>query len=99
MIEYGRVEHYEDKTKTGLYIRGHANYVKKGHDPVCAAVSAIGQTAMAGCMVFDDRTHVKQCRKGYMVFVCKDNTETNAIIRTALMGLNGVKKQYPQCFK
>lgn len=102
MIQYGRVEPYqkeEDVYKTGLYIRGHANYVTKGDDIVCAAVSAIGQAAIAGCEAFDAYIEIKQRRKGHIVFVCEHTTETNAIIQAAILGLDGIKAKYPQCFK
>ena len=37
-------------TKTGINIEGHAEYAEHGQDIVCAAVSAILQTAQLGLM-------------------------------------------------
>lgn len=99
MIEYGKINPHNEDDGTGLFIRGHANYAESGTDIVCAAVSAIGQTAAHGCKVFDAYTEIRHCQKGHIVFVCEDKTETNAIIRAALIGLDEVKAQYPECFK
>lgn len=97
MITFGEVKPYKDDGKTGIYIRGHADYAK-GDDIVCAAVSAIGQTAAQGCGYYDSKTDVQHCQKGHIVFVCDKTAETVAIINTALLGLNAIKLQYPQCF-
>lgn len=97
MIRFGMVKHI-DKNKTGLFIRGHANYAKKGEDIVCAAVSAIGQTAAIGVQMFDADADIKQCRSGHVVFVCKRTFATDAIILTAVAGIQQIASQYPQCF-
>lgn len=96
MIRYGRVRPYQDEGKTGLFIRGHA-YGEQG-DAVCAAVSGIGQTAIAACQRYDEDIQIRQCRKGHIVFICKKTTETEAIVCAALDGLDGVRKKYPQSF-
>lgn len=97
MIRFGIVKHI-DKYKTGLFIRGHANYAKKGEDIVCAAVSAIGQTAAIGVQRFDAGTDIKQCRSGHIIFTCARKAETEAIISTAAAGIHQIAMQYPQCF-
>lgn len=96
MIRYGRVRPYQEEGKTGLFIRGHA-YGEHGA-AVCAAVSAIGQTALTGCKHRDAGLQIKQCRKGHIVFVCAKTAATEAIVSTALAGLDGVKRKYPQSF-
>lgn len=96
MIRYGRVRPYQDESRTGLFIRGHA-YGEQG-DAVCAAVSAIGQTALAGCKRHDEGIQIRQCRKGHIVFICERTAETEAIVSTALQGLDGVRRKYPQSF-
>lgn len=81
---------------TGMYIRGHAYGSDDGM--VCAAVSAIGQTAMAGCGQRDPAMQVRQCRKGHIVFACARTEATEAIISAAIAGLDGVRRQYPNAF-
>lgn len=97
MVTYGIVKHI-DKNKTGLFIRGHANYVKKGPDIVCAAVSAIGQAAGLGAERFDSTAELKRNQNGYWMFVCDSTPETRAIIVTAISALDVLREQYPQCF-
>lgn len=98
MISYGKMEPYREPDKTGLFIRGHAHYAPKGEDIVCAAVSAIGQTAAQGCKAYDAKTEIRHCADGHVVFICDKRPETEAIIRAALIGLDSVKEIQPQCF-
>lgn len=97
MVKFSVVNHI-DKNKTGLLIRGHANYVKHGPDIVCAAVSAIGQTAYVGVKAFTN-TDVKQLREGYISFTCDKTVQTQAIINAAICGLKQLEQQYPQCIQ
>ena len=96
-ITYTKINHI-DKGKTGLIVRGHAGRaMKSGVDLVCAAVSAIVETAIVGCEKFA-KVDLKAHATGNVVFHCDKKTETEAIIDAALIGLGHVKKQYPQCF-
>lgn len=94
MVTYGLVKH-EDKSKTGIFIRGHANYAKKGADIVCAAVSIIGQVAALGVSKYDPGVDVKHMTSGHILFTCKRTPETEAIVYTAIAGLDEVAKEYP----
>lgn len=98
MVTYGLVKHLE-KDKTGIFIRGHANYAKKGADIVCAAVSTIGQVAALGVSKYDPQVEVKQMTTGHISFTCKRTPETEAIIYTAIAGLDEVAKEYPSNVK
>lgn len=89
---------FEDKNRIGLWSRGHANFVKKGDDIVCSAVSAIVQTAMLGCQQYDANTNIRCCQKGHFSFTCQKSEVTQAIIEAAFLGLDNIRKQYPQCF-
>ena len=95
MVTYGLVKH-EDKSKTGIFIRGHANYAKKGADIVCAAVSTIGQVAALGVSKYDPQADVKHMTSGHISFTCKRTPETEAIVYTAIAGLDEVAKEYPE---
>lgn len=97
MITFGEVKPYKEDGKTGIYIRGHADYAKDD-DIVCAAVSAIGQTAAQAVEVYGKNVEIRHCSKGHIMFVCDANPEAELIIKTALLGLNSIKEQYPQCF-
>ena len=95
MVTYGLVNHL-DKSKTGLFIRGHANYAKKGQDIVCAAVSTIGQVAAIGVSKYDPKVEIKHMVSGHVSFTCNRTPETEAIIYTAIAGLDEVAKAYPK---
>lgn len=95
MVKFSVVNHI-DENRTGLLIRGHANYVKRGPDIVCAAVSAIGQTACAGVDAVTD-TDIKHMQEGYISFTCGKTVQTQAIINAAICGLKQLEQQYPQC--
>lgn len=85
---------------TGLLVRGHAGYAKKSKDDiVCSGISAIAQSALYGCSQYDEKLVINKVQSGYINFICKKTTETKAIILAALLGLNAIKEQYPQCFK
>lgn len=95
MISFGRTK--KEKGEIGFWIRGHANY-KKDNDIVCAAVSAIGQTAAQGCQVYAD-TEIYHCEPGHIEFITRKNEKTDAIIKSSILGLQGIKESYPQCFE
>ena len=89
--------------RIGLMVRGHANYVKHGDDIVCAAVSSTCFTAINGCLKEvhrdDKQIDITACRPGHFVFTVKDMPTTRALIDATYLHLQGIKKQYPQCFK
>lgn len=85
---------------TGLLVRGHAGYARKNKDDiVCSAISAIAQSALYGCSAYDKELVLNKIQKGYVHFICRKTPETNAVILAAVLGLNAIKEQYPQCFK
>lgn len=89
--------------KDGIYFccRGHAGYKEKyidsaGNNLVCAVVSAIVQTCAAGCGEYANRYEEKACENGHLEFICSRNPQTEAIVRTALLGLDEAVRQYPE---
>lgn len=92
--EAGNVQH--------LSVKGHAGYAEHGEDIVCAAVSAIVQTAMIG--LTDEAKLVMQegiiMRDGLVTITLpKDLQEkgpcANAILNTAVLGLSSVQMAQP----
>lgn len=88
--------------KDGIYFGccGHAGHDEKhidaaGNNLVCAVVSAVAQTAAAGCGEYASRYDEKARTAGRLEFICSRNPETEAIVRTALLGLDEVARQYP----
>lgn len=78
---------------------GHSGYAESGKDIVCAAVSAIAQTAYLGlCEVSKKVSH--ETGEGYFRFICPDpKNETEDIRQQAILtamcaGLKDVESGY-----
>lgn len=95
MILYGKVV---EPGKIGLYAKGHADYDELGKDIVCAAVSAITITAANGAHRFCKKVRVDTVDSGMLSFVCARDELSQAIIETALDGLDGIKAEHMDCF-
>lgn len=92
-----KFKQFQRDKQIGLAVTGHANYAPKGFDIVCASISAIVQTAAIGCKHFDPKTTIS-AKDGDFLFACKATGKTRPIIKAAMMGLEQVKEQYPECF-
>lgn len=101
MIEYKVIK--KQKGRLGLMVRGHANFAPPGEpDIVCASVSSACFMAVNGCIsqVKDENDiDVKYCLPGHIVFTVKDTPQTRALIDAAILHLDNLSEQYPQCFK
>ncbi|HHW56904.1 MAG TPA: ribosomal-processing cysteine protease Prp [Clostridia bacterium] len=82
-------------------IKGHAGYGEYGKDIVCAAVSAISQTAILGLENLRSVKIKKKIREGDLEVVIvekgceEDNIRLNAILETMVMGLKDIAEDYP----
>lgn len=83
-----------------LIVTGHTGYAEDGKDIVCAAVSAIAQTAVLGLRAFGVNPKVKT-KDGFLdisVSVPKENETylaAKAILETAILGLKDIHEGYP----
>lgn len=98
MIKYGISK---DNKNTRFKVEGHANYATKPEDfdIVCGMVSAVAQTALAGCA--KNCKNVKMnVKKGLVEFYFpNDNKIAFALVDAAVEGLDQIKLEYPQCFE
>lgn len=79
----------------GFVVKGHANYAEHGKDIVCSAISAITQTAILGLDYYNGVT--QKSKDGFLsVEIYKDDHTTDAIMKTMLLGLEEIEKQYPK---
>ncbi|HHW70773.1 MAG TPA: ribosomal-processing cysteine protease Prp [Clostridiales bacterium] len=84
----------------GFEVSGHAGYAQKGEDIVCAAVSAIIQTAVMGIYDVISVEAIYTQRDGYAKFALPNrlspNQERNAhiILETMFVGLKSIENQY-----
>ena len=91
--------HTEGRRITGFTVRGHSGYAPEGEDIVCAAVSAITQTAMMGLKRFAPDTRARW-REGdaplLEVEVPHPTRETEVILTTMVIGLEDILSGVPQ---
>lgn len=80
-------------------VTGHANFSRHGEDIVCAAVSAIAQTAVIGLQNnFGESVEVEQ-QEGRLICVIpelkpEEEIVADAIIKTMFWGLRSIEEQY-----
>lgn len=84
----------------GFRARGHAGYGEHGEDIVCAAVSAISQTAVLGLLShLELAVRVKQ-EAGFLECLLVGDERSRgpaaqSVLETMVLGLQEVERQYP----
>ncbi|ADL07530.1 ribosomal-processing cysteine protease Prp [Thermosediminibacter oceani] len=88
-----------------LLIRGHAGYAEYGKDIVCAAVSALAETAVLGIEEVAGVNVSPVKREGYFhLTIPEDESEdklarVGIILDTIVIGLKDIAKTYPSHIK
>lgn len=87
----------------GFTATGHAEYAERGKDIVCAAASAIMQTAIIGINVYLGLDAEVTKFDGKLTFRLRyrnqESIDTRAILSTMELGLRDLQKQYPAHIK
>jgi uncharacterized protein YsxB (DUF464 family) len=85
-----------DKRVIAVDISGHGGG-KAGSDIVCAAVSAIAETALAGVLHHNPDCITWKMDKGHISIHVHDSAETSvsAIMTTMMLGLKQLAEEYP----
>lgn len=98
-----RTTQFRYDTFLELHVAGHANAAGSGEfDLVCAAVSAIAQTAVVGIEEHLQLEPDVQISDGYLSCVLSDRWDASSLQRASDMlaaawyGLQAIAKQYPQ---
>ncbi len=93
--------YYHEKKVKGFVARGHAQYAPHGKDLVCAAVSALTQTAVLGLkevLTTEPLVNIKET--GYLAcWLPKEITtgeleKAELLLTTLYLGLEAIKKNY-----
>ena len=85
---------------TGFRLSGHAGYASSGEDIVCAAVSAIVQTAVIGLTDVIGIVPQYDQQKGNVVCIIPNDLnmqtkeKTSVVLKTMLKGLRSIELQY-----
>ncbi|AAM24170.1 MAG: putative ribosomal protein [Caldanaerobacter subterraneus] len=88
-----------------FYVKGHAGYDEYGKDIVCAAVSAISQTAVLGIENIKGVKIRKEIEEGNLEVEVKevlkeeDKIKLQAILETMVLGLKDVASGYSEYVK
>lgn len=81
---------------TAFTVKGHAGFDLQGKDIVCAAVSAIVQTAVLGLQLELGEYCQKRMSDGWLQCkIFKDNRTAEVIVSTMVVGLQEIERQYP----
>jgi hypothetical protein len=98
-----KVQIYRDEQSSiiGYDIDGHAEYADTGEDVVCAAVSAIAQTALAGLIELLKCKETHKMKKGRLSvqLLQKPDKQTDAVLKTMELGLRQIAIQSPKYVK
>lgn len=82
----------------GFEVSGHANTAPHGQDIVCAAVSALTQTAVLGLEGYLQRSFQLDMANGRLKVMLEAGPDqlTGAILETMVLGLLEIEKINPQ---
>ena len=91
----------------GIECKGHSGYARSGKDIVCAALSAVVQTAALGVMQVAEVSADYRVDEatGYLRLVlpadisATQRQKAQAILQTALLGVQDICDSYPQFAK
>lgn len=82
-------------TRTGLTVEGHAGYAETGKDIVCAAVSALTQTLIAGIESLTDDRISYEIKPGKVYIVYKDLSErAQLLVDSFFIGISEIITAY-----
>lgn len=79
-----------------LRVQGHAGTARHGQDLVCAAVSAIVQTALLGLQRIDGAPPPDTLAEGDVHWSGTTGDAGQAILETCLLGLQDLARDHPQ---
>lgn len=89
--------HDKEHRITGFRATGHSGYSEEGSDIVCAAVSALAQTALLGLMKYAPGQVEYQVDDGLLsVDISGDSPQGQVILETMVLGFEQIVQQYGQ---
>lgn len=97
-----QVRRAPDGTITEIQVKGHTGFAEHGEDIVCAAVSALTQTALIGLEHVARHPHEGKIRDAYLLCRVKPGgtpdsaAKAQAILETTVLGLRDIAKDYHQ---
>lgn len=85
----------------GVEVKGHTGYARAGKDIVCAAISAVVQTAYLGiksltALELDVTTNEGYFRMAIVGGSASEKEKANLILNTMMLGLKDIQSGYPR---
>lgn len=96
---------YQNGAIVGFVAKGHTGYAEHGQDIVCAAVSAITQTAVIGITDLVDCPCAVDVSDGELHFMLDVSVmgaqleKAELILKAMLLGLRSIEKEYSNYLK
>ena len=95
---------YRENSVVGIQTSGHTGYAREGKDIVCAAVSAVVQTAYLGVKNLTEVEVEYQSEEGFFRGEVlngpeKEQEKASLILSAALEGLRDLQSGYPRYIK
>ena len=96
-----RISTAADGKISGYEVTGHSGTAARGEDIICAGVSALTQTALLGIGEYLHREASYKVASGKLIMRLKDapDTETEAILRTMLLGIREIETLHPEAVR
>lgn len=89
------IKHDKEKNIIGYTMEGHSGYSDEGSDIICAAVSALAQTALLGLLKQAPDSVAYDMDDGYLsVKLDRTSGACQVILETMVLGLQEIAKQY-----
>ncbi len=87
---------YNNARLSELTLEGHSDGLK-GKDILCAAISAISQSALTGLIYYNKDGIEWKLEKGYINIRIKDlfDEKIQVILTTMVLGIKAISKEFP----
>jgi hypothetical protein len=81
----------------GVIVTGHGGG-SAGSDILCAAVSAVAETALAGMLYYDSEGIDWEMREGFISIQMRESADErlDAVLTTLIIGLRQIAKEHPE---
>lgn len=90
---------FKNKRIIGFEVKGHSGFAQEGSDIVCAAISALTQTAVMGFEQVAKAQMTYRIQEGRLFCRLNDmesNIRAQAIMDATILGLEEIERQYPE---
>ena len=88
-----------ENSERWILVLGHANHAPKGHDIVCAAVSALVQTLYSSLKETGSKVQAEPVCGNFVLNKTGLDEKGKILVKSFCLGMDRIKESYPQCFE